>query len=274
MEAAAAWDEANRLLNSGGSLTDATLLLETYIRRGTAADFARPDASQLDAWSLLGRTHAMNEKEEKALSAYEEGREAIKGNEQSPVIGEMLTVSRRSFGYHADGQNLAISYVNESSDLAALQTLHQFLAIVHPSAAGEPVTMERMTARGNPWQVHKDVSESYLALARDQYNNKGQVDPDVQVGLGTLYYMMGEYGEARDCWVAALGERPSDYLLWNRLGATLANGGNPEEAVDAYRRALELKPLFTRAIFNLGVACKSRIQLRTGVKPSSHFDMI
>lgn len=35
----------------------------------------------------------------------------------------------------------------------------------------------------------------------------------------------------------------------------MANGGNPEEAVDAYRRALELKPTFTRAIFNLGVAC-------------------
>lgn len=36
----------------------------------------------------------------------------------------------------------------------------------------------------------------------------------------------------------------------------MANGGNPEEAVDAYRRALELKPTFTRAIFNLGVACQ------------------
>ena len=43
--------------------------------------------------------------------------------------------------------------------------------------------------------------------------------------------------------------------MWNRLGATLANSGKPEEAVDAYRRALELRPTFTRAIFNLGVAC-------------------
>ena len=57
-----------------------------------------------------------------------------------------------------------------------------------------------------------------------------------------------------NCWNTL--NRLQDYLLWNRLGATLANGGNPEEAVDAYRRALELKPTFTRAIFNLGVACR------------------
>lgn len=52
------------------------------------------------------------------------------------------------------------------------------------------------------------MTNSYLNLAREQYASNGTVDPDVQVGLGTLYYMMGEYGEARDCWVAALGERP------------------------------------------------------------------
>jgi peroxin-5 len=46
-----------------------------------------------------------------------------------------------------------------------------------------------------------------------------------------------------------------DYLLWNRLGATLANSGHPEEAIDAYRKALEIRPTFTRAIYNLGVSC-------------------
>ena len=46
-----------------------------------------------------------------------------------------------------------------------------------------------------------------------------------------------------------------DFLLWNRLGATLANGGLPEEAISAYRRALDLRPTFTRAIYNLGVSC-------------------
>lgn len=92
METQDAWTQANHLLNSGGSLTDATLMLESYIRRGTET-IAQDPTRQLEAWSLLGRVHAMNEKEEKALSAFEEGRQAIQGNENSAVIGEMLTVS-------------------------------------------------------------------------------------------------------------------------------------------------------------------------------------
>ena len=48
---------------------------------------------------------------------------------------------------------------------------------------------------------------------------------------------------------------PQDFLLWTRLGATLANGGQPEDAIEAYRKALELRPTFTRAIYNLGVSC-------------------
>lgn len=46
-----------------------------------------------------------------------------------------------------------------------------------------------------------------------------------------------------------------DYLLWNRLGSSLSNGSKPEEALGAYREALQLRPTYTRAIYNVGVAC-------------------
>lgn len=43
--------------------------------------------------------------------------------------------------------------------------------------------------------------------------------------------------------------------MWNRLGATLANSGRSEDAIDAYHKALELRPSFVRARYNLGVSC-------------------
>lgn len=43
--------------------------------------------------------------------------------------------------------------------------------------------------------------------------------------------------------------------MWNRLGATLANGNRSEEAVDAYHNALHLFPGFIRARYNLGITC-------------------
>lgn len=44
-------------------------------------------------------------------------------------------------------------------------------------------------------------------------------------------------------------------MLWNRLGATLANSGRSEEAITAYYNALDIKPSFVRGRYNLGVSC-------------------
>ena len=82
-----------------------------------------------------------------------------------------------------------------------------------------------------------------------------QMDPDVQIGLGILLSMMSDYPKAIDCFETALSKRPMDYILWNKLGATLANSNDPSKAVQAYFNALEIRPTYIRARCNLAIAC-------------------
>lgn len=236
-------------------------MLESFIKRAEEKDYTKLDTTPAAAWAALGRMYAMAEMEERAMRAFEEGRKTLltdktAGRDYIKDKGDLLTVRTDPASWrHLIAQNLAISYVNESLDLAALTTLHQYLTYAHRDRAGPAPSRSAASSTGSPWAQHQALRDRYLAAAQAEYQARGHVDADLQVGLGVLYYMMGEYSESQNCWTAALRERPADYLLWNRLGATLANSGSSEEAVDAYRRALDLRPGFTRAIFNLGVAC-------------------
>lgn len=104
------------------------------------------------------------------------------------------------------------------------------------------------------WASREAVTDAFLTIARQQHA-AGVVDSDVQTGLGVLFYTNGDFDRARDCFESALAAKPRDYLLWNRLGSCLSNGNKPEEALGAYREALQLRPTYTRAIYNVGVAC-------------------
>jgi peroxin-5 len=99
------------------------------------------------------------------------------------------------------------------------------------------------------------VQDAFLSVARAQQDPSIEPDPELQVGLGVLLYINGEFSKAADCFGSALAMRPEDYLLWNRYGSCLSNGNKPEESLAAYREALRLRPKYTRAMYNVGVAC-------------------
>jgi len=79
-------------------------------------------------------------------------------------------------------------------------------------------------------------------------------DPGVQEVLGVLYNVSRDYASATQAFRRALTARPNDYSLWNKAGATLANGSKSEEAIPSYLRAIELRPGYARGHLNLGIS--------------------
>jgi len=222
-----AYEEGLKLLETGGSLSTAALAFEAVVQK---------DPKNSEAWLRLGNIQAENEKERPAIAALQR---AVREN---PENLEAL-------------MSLSISYTNEAMNLEAYSTLERWIKVQYPQVvkdnARTRISLEHIislfleAARLGPKEAaHKTPESEALAF-----------DPDVQSGLGVLFFNDFDYDKAVDCFKAALSVRPNDYLLWNRLGATLANSGRCEEASNAYYQALELKPTFVRCRYNLGIAC-------------------
>ncbi|KAK9462079.1 uncharacterized protein V1516DRAFT_673687 [Lipomyces oligophaga] len=220
------FEEGVRILESGGNLSEAALAFEAAVQK---------DNGHAQAWSFLGAVQAQNEKEDPAIRALERA-VALDTNNQAALM------------------NLAVSYINEGYENAAYATLEKWIATKHPDVVNQARGQQPQLADTDQFRLHERVTELFIRAA--QLSPEGlSMDADVQVGLGVLFYGKEDYDKAVDCFSAALSVRPDDPLLWNRLGATLANSQRSEEAIEAYYKALELRPSFVRARYNLGVSC-------------------
>ncbi|CAG2164677.1 unnamed protein product [Oppiella nova] len=234
-----------------GDIPSAVLLFEAAVQR---------EPNDPVVWQYLGTTQAENEHDSAAIAALTKCL-SLEPNDLKALMA------------------LAVSYTNESMQTQACNTLKEWLkrnpkyqnllpqetptaqSNVDAFGFGPPYAISSIITSGQ----HKEVKELFIAAARQSPTD---ADPDVQCGLGVLFNLSGEYERAADCFQSALQVRPNDSLLWNRLGATLANGSQSEEAINAYREALAISPGFIRSRFNLGISC---INLGAYREAAEHF---
>ncbi|HUN61159.1 MAG TPA: tetratricopeptide repeat protein, partial [Candidatus Sulfotelmatobacter sp.] len=101
----------------------------------------------------------------------------------------------------------------------------------------------------------------YYQQAEQFYRQALKDDPssaEALYGLGSAYLQLGKASEAHDCFERALklaatypGTLPN---CWNNLGILAARGGNYDEAIQDFQRALQIDPEHTIALQNLGSA--------------------
>ncbi|KAM5277098.1 PEX5-related protein isoform 9-T9 [Hipposideros larvatus] len=197
------------------------------------------DPGDAEAWQFLGITQAENENEQAAIVALQRCLDLQPNNLKALMA---LAVSYTNTGHQQDACESLKNWIKQNPK-------YKYLV---KSKKGSPGLTRRMSKSPVDSAVLEGVKELYLEAA---HQNGDMIDPDLQTGLGVLFHLSGEFNRAIDAFNAALTVRPEDYSLWNRLGATLANGDRSEEAVEAYTRALEIQPGFIRSRYNLGISC-------------------
>ncbi len=200
-----------------GAIDEAILAFQAFVQQNTN------DSSE--GWRMLGLSHQEHDQDRDAICCLE------KSVEEDPYNLDSLLA-------------LGVSYVNELDSQKALANLKAWVSH-HPKFQGMKI-VEDAYSDGT---LMDEVMQLMV-----QARNMDPADADVRVVLGVLYNVSHDYNSAIHEFRVAIQSNPGDYSLWNKLGATQANGNRNEEALPSYLRAIELKPKYARAWLNMGIS--------------------
>lgn len=188
------------------------------------------------------------EHEQKAMSYHYLGLAQAENDRDDLAILALLNALNLVPNHRPSLLSLSVSFANEVDFHKVYECLMKWLSLTDEYAHILKDSDDLINDVDND---HETVSEAFIRAARMRPN---EPDPDVQIALGLLFNLTKEYNRSIDCFKSALIKRPDDYQLWNKLGATQANYGRCEDAIESYFHALSIRPTYTRARFNLGVS--------------------
>merc|ERR1712166_1191454 len=211
-----------------GDLQEAIEMLET-----TAQGEQLTEAGE--AWRWLGMAHAETDDDRQAIAA--------------------LLRSVETDGSNLDALlELGVSCTNELDQTQALAFLETWIES-HPVYREVIGTVGPAEDSIGTWAQTERVTQLFKNASELAYN-----DADPFMALGVLCNLSREYDEAANWFKKALQIKPSSHSLWNKLGATQANGSRSKDALHAYNQALALKPTYVRAWINTGISYSNQSQ--------------
>lgn len=192
----------------------AVLVLESAVAQD-------PDDSA--SWLALGRAHAEMEDDMQAIACLEA---AVRADPHD--LHALLA--------------LAVSYLNERMDTRALRCIKAWVEC-NPAmaAAGVRSSVEAASGgglasglpAGRGVEGRRAAFDELLDLMR-QVEAAAPEDPEVLGLLGVVFNLTRQHDAAESVLRRAVKQAPSDYVLWNRLGATINNSGRPADAIPAF----------------------------------------
>lgn len=189
------------------------------------------------AWRMLGKCHAENDEDQKAIMCLEQ---AV---ERDPFAPQTHLA-------------LGVSYVNELDHTRALESLKAWIEN-NPSFAGiaNKTHNDMYGSSGEQRSEQEEAFDEAQRLLLDALEcSHGEERASVWEALGVMYNVSKDYDAAVDAFRKALESRPDDYQLLNKIGATLANNNQSSRALPEYEKALSLRPRYARAWLNKAIS--------------------
>jgi len=88
----------------------------------------------------------------------------------------------------------------------------------------------------------------------------------INFGIGEAWQELGKLEEAIEAYTKALAIKPDYAEAYSNMGAALADQGKPEEAIEVYNKALAIKPDYAEAYSNMGNALKEQGMLEEAIE--------
>ena len=117
-----------------------------------------------------------------------------------------------------------------------------------------------------PFSKNLRAQQKLTALKKSNQDNIMQSPPQETIDQLVNLYNQGQLSSVVEQAQAITDQYPEAIIVWNILGASTAQIGMMDEAVNAYKKAISLKPDYADAYSNMGVALKDQGKLDEAIE--------